>query len=147
MIKDNLKNAHKYYKLSPRIEAALKYLEANNLKEFPPDKYEIDGENIFMNVQEYETKVSNNIESHQKYIDIQYMVTGEENMGVTSLDNLEVTQKYNEENDLIFYKGTAPLLLVKEGEFVIFYPEDAHLPCQIVEESAKVKKVIVKVKK
>ncbi len=145
MIKDNLKNASKYYSLSPRMELAFKFLENNNLNNFKLGQHEIDGDNIYMNIQEYETKISDNLEAHRKYIDIQYMIKGEEKMGVCSLDNLIPTCEYDEEKDVIFYKGECDFELVKENDFIVFYPEDAHLPCQVVEAPKMVKKVVVKV--
>ena len=146
MIKDNLKNADKYYSLSSSIEKALKFLRSTDFSKYEKGSYEIDGRNLYMNVEEYTTRVSDNIEAHRKYIDIQYMINGEENMGVTTLDNLVVTQEYSDEKDVEFYKGEAPLTLVKENEFIIFYPTDAHLPCQVAEIPKPVKKVIVKIK-
>ena len=146
MIKDNLNNAAKYYNLSERIKIALEYLQENDLRFLDDGKYSIDGEDIYMNVQKYQTKVSDKLESHRKYIDIQYMVKGQENMGVTPINGLNVVEEYNEEKDIIFYNGACKKELVKENEFIIFYPEDAHLPCQIVDKPSIVKKVVVKIK-
>ena len=146
MIKDSIKNAKIYYNLSPKIEKALIFIENTDFSKYEKGSYEIDGRNLYMNVEEYTTRVSDNIEAHKKYIDIQYMIKGEENMGVTSLDNLVVTQEYSDERDVAFYKGEAPLTLVKENEFIIFYPTDAHLPCQVANEPKPVKKIIVKIK-
>ena len=146
MIKDNLKNAYKYYSLSPAIDKALQYLENNNLEEFSDGSYPIDGDDIYMNVQEYETKISNNIESHRKYIDIQFMIRGQENIGVCGLDDIVPSSEYDEKKDVIFYNGEASLELLNENEFVIFYPEDAHLPCQMIDVPKIVKKVVVKIK-
>jgi len=146
MIKDSIKNAYKYYNLSPSIERALKLIEITDFSKYEKGSYEIEGRDLFMNVEEYTTRVSSNIEAHRKYIDIQYMISGDENMGVTTLDNLIVTQEYSEERDVEFYSGNAPLTLVKENEFIIFYPPDAHLPCQVAGEPRDVKKVIVKIK-
>jgi len=146
MIKDNLNNAAKYYNLSERIEIALKYLQENDLRFLDDGKYSIDGEDIYMNVQEYETKISDKLESHRKYIDIQYMIKGQENMGVALINGLKVVEEYNKEKDIIFYNGACKKELVKENEFIIFYPEDAHLPCQIVDKPSIVKKVVVKIK-
>lgn len=145
MIKDSIKNAKYYYGLSPRIEQALKYLEANNLKDVPSGKYVIDGDDIFMNVQEYETKISDNIESHRKYIDIQFMITGAERFGFCALGDLKPTCEYSEETDLVFYEGKCDFCEAEEGDFLIFFPQDAHLPCQQINEPQKVKKVIIKI--
>ena len=146
MIKDSIKNASKYYNLSPSIEKALKFLENADFSQYSKGSYELDGRNLYMNIEEYTTRCSDNIEAHRKYIDIQFMISGEENMGVTTLDNLETTQDYSGIKDVEFFKGKAPLTLVKEGEFIIFYPSDAHLPCQLVDIPKPVKKVIMKIK-
>lgn len=146
MIKDNIKNAKKYYELSPSVKRALEFLEKTDFSKYEKGSYEIDGRNLYMNVEEYTTRKTSNIEAHKKYIDIQFMIRGEENMGVITLDNLVVTDEYSEEKDVAFYRGNAPLNLVKENEFIIFYPTDAHLPCQVVNEPKPVKKVIMKIK-
>jgi len=145
MITDNIKNAEKYYSLSKDIEKALIYLQNTDFTNLKAGRYYIDGDNMYVNVDEYETKTSDRIEAHRKYIDIQYIVTGEENMGVATLDNLTPVTEYNTEKDIIFYKGQADLHTVKEKDFIIFYPEDAHLPCQMIKNSEHVKKAVVKI--
>ena len=146
MIKDNLKNASKYYNLSPQIEMALKFLAANDLKNMEPKRYVIDGDNMYMNLEEYETKISSNVEAHRKYIDVQFVVKGQENIGVTTLDNLTPITDYDELKDIIFYNGDVQLTLMNEGDFMILYPEDAHLPCQVAKNKTLVKKAVVKIK-
>ena len=147
MIKDNIKNAEKYYKLSPSIEKAFEFLQKNDLLNMPAGRYEIEGNEIYVNLDEYETRVSSNIEAHQEYIDIQLLLSGEEYMGVSSLDNLTIIEPYNKEKDITFYNGDCEKILVRENEFIIFYPEDAHLPCQMVDMPRKNKKAVAKIKK
>ena len=147
MIKDDIKNAEKYYDLSPAIEKAFKFLKENDLLNMPAGRYEVDGNDIYVNLDEYETRVSSNVEAHREYIDIQYVLSGEEYMGVSNLDNLTVVEDYDAQRDIIFYNGEVEKVLVKTGEFVIFYPEDAHLPCQVVDIPRKVKKAVAKIKK
>ncbi|MCQ2958322.1 MAG: YhcH/YjgK/YiaL family protein [Candidatus Gastranaerophilales bacterium] len=146
MIKDTLDNAEKYFNLSPQIKSALLYLKNTDLKNIEIGRHYLDGDNMYVNVDEYETKISDNIEAHRKYIDIQYIISGEEQMGVSLLKNLTPITEYDEEKDIIFYNGKADLNLVKENEFIIFYPEDAHLPCQMIDKAKKVKKAVVKIK-
>lgn len=146
MIKDNIKNANIYYNLSPLMETAFKFLETTDFSQYEKGSYEIKGRDIYMNVEEYTTRVSSNVEAHKKYIDIQFMISGEENMGVASLDELTVSEEYDDQRDVAFYKGDVQKILVKENEFIVFFPTDAHLPCQVVDESRHVKKVIVKIK-
>ena len=145
MIKDTLINANKYYTLGSSIERGLKFLQENNLEDFSVGRYQID-ENIYVNIDEYETRISNNIEAHRQYIDIQYIIHGQECIGVTSLSNLKIIEEYNPEKDIIFYNGESNLIPIKKGEFMILYPNDAHLPCQILDKKTKIKKAVVKIK-
>ena len=78
MIIDSLKNAKLYYGLGERIEKGLKFLENTDLSEYKNGKYEIDGEKIYVSVQDYETKPlePGKCEPHRKYLDIQYIIQG-----------------------------------------------------------------------
>ena len=86
MIIDKIENAHLYKGLSKRIEKAFEYIRATDLKNIKPGKYEIDGENIFALISEYKTKSEQEgkLEAHRKYIDVQYVISGEEIDGICS---------------------------------------------------------------
>ena len=77
MIIDKLANAKFYYGVHPRIQKGLEFLIEHDLNSFAPGKYEIDGLNLFIIIEEYETKPKEQgrWESHLKYADIQYMVS------------------------------------------------------------------------
>jgi biofilm protein TabA len=147
MILDNIKNCKKYEALNRNFEKAFEFLKREDLGDLPVGKYEIDGENVFAMVQEYETKDLENAkyEAHRKYIDIQYLIEGTENMGYASMNKLEVASIYSEENDFMLLTGNPRLILLNEGEFFILFPEDAHMPGIFHKERKKVKKVVVKV--
>ena len=80
MIKDTLKNSEFYYGLGERFQKAFEYLKTTNLSEKENGKYEIDGENIYVSVQDYNTKPEEEgkFEAHKKYADIQFIVKGQE---------------------------------------------------------------------
>lgn len=148
MILDNIKNCKKYEQLNRNFEKAFQFLKREDLGSLAVGKYEIDGENIFAMVQEYETKDLENAkyEAHKKYIDIQYLIEGTENMGYVLIDDLEVSSIYSEENDFMLLTGKPRLILLNEREFFILFPEDAHMPGIFVKEKSKVRKVVVKVR-
>ena len=148
MILDNIKNYKKYESLNRNFEKAFEFLKRGDLGSLAIGKYEIDGENVFAMVQEYETKDLENAkyEAHKKYIDIQYLIKGTENMGYVSIDKLEVSSPYSEESDFMLFTGEPRLILLNEEEFFIFFPEDGHMPGIFVKEKSKVKKVVVKVR-
>lgn len=72
----------------------------------PLGKQELEGEHLFVSVDNYTTKYKNETryDSHRKYIDIQYIIEGKELMGLTTLDNVKITEPYNKEKDITFYK-------------------------------------------
>lgn len=87
-------------------------------------------------------------ESHQQYIDVQFILDGEEIIEVATSSLLEVSMPYSSEMDLIKYKDTenASRIVLKKGDVAIFYPEDAHMPCLKLAVSTNVIKTVVKVK-
>lgn len=148
MIFDQLKNAHLYFPLGERITKALQYLTNTDFTNVEPGTYEIDGENIFAIVQLYNTKPSSTTkwESHKKYIDIQYMVSGKEKIGFTDSKKVIVMKEYHPGNDISIYKGEGNFLTAVEGQFVIFFPTDIHMPQLALNIPHEVKKVVVKVR-
>ena len=146
MIKDNIKRAQRYYNLSENLEKGFEWIKNNDLKNMPDGRYKIDEFN-YANLQSYETKDDAPYEAHRDYIDIQFMVEGEELSGVTDYSNCSVTEKYNKEKDIEFLinNNKEEFYQIEEGEFFVFFPHDAHKPAIKVDVNKKVKKVIVKV--
>lgn len=148
MIFDQLRNSQLYFPLGERITKALQYLAQTDFTNVEPGSYEIDGEDIFAIVQLYNTKPSSSAkwEAHKKYIDIQYIVAGKEKMGFTNSKKVIVLQEYHPGNDISFYKGEGNFLTAVEGQFVIFFPTDIHMPQLALNIPHEVKKVVVKVR-
>jgi len=147
MIIDHIHNSQLYAKLGSRIAAAFKYLAETDFSMIAPGKYVVDGNNIYAIVQQYETKPANEgkWEAHRKYIDIQYIVSGEEQMGYAHINSLRVSETYNEEKDCLFLEGSGSMLHCKSGMFVLFAPDDAHMPCLADGAPSMVRKVVMKV--
>ncbi len=146
MILDTLENYQLYNAINERIAKGFDFLRTTDLDSLSSGKHDIDGDTIFALVQEYQTKPLNEckLESHKKYIDIQYVIRGEEMMGVTTQNNQKIIE-INEEKDYTFYEGNTSLVLVSKGMFTIFFPDDLHQPCVQIESDAEVKKVVIKV--
>ena len=148
MIIDKIENAHLYEDLGERISKSFDYIEATNLKTLSAGKYPIDGENIFALVSEYKTKPESEgkLEAHKKYIDVQYVISGEELMGYVPLGGQRILEQYKEENDIVFFTGDKSFTKVSAGMFAIFFPEDVHMPGICVEKKSKIKKLVIKVR-
>ena len=149
MIIDRLENALIYSALHKKIGAAFHYLQTTDLALIAPGRYEIEGNDLFAIVQEYDTMDSagEQMESHKKYFDVQYMIHGEELVGHAILNGHTIAKEYDLENDFMLY-ADAPSFFSKmaAGTFMVFFPHDLHMPCIKQHEPERVKKVVVKVK-
>ncbi|NLX04980.1 MAG: DUF386 domain-containing protein [Phycisphaerae bacterium] len=147
MIIDRIDNASLYYGLMTRIGAGLRWLQKTNLETIQPGKHNIDGANLYAVVAEYQTKpVAQGFwEAHRRYIDIQYVADGVERIGYANLDDLREVEPYDEEKDFLKLQGAGDLFVVRPRTFVIFGPQDAHMPGISVDEPQAVRKVVVKV--
>lgn len=147
MIKDKLENAQIYYGLSKDLEIGLKWLENSDLTNLSDGRYNI-SDRIYANIQTYETKEDALYEAHRNYIDIQYIVKGEEKIGVTNYNNCETATPYDKEKDIEFLNNMSSeqYIPLYAGEFMLLYPQDAHKPSIRLHKKSNVKKVVVKVK-
>jgi YhcH/YjgK/YiaL family protein len=149
MIADILKNRDLYTAISPRLKTALEYIAKTDFSTMEPGRYELDGANLFVLVQAYDSlvKEQGKWECHRKYIDIQYIAEGIEQIGFTNIDDMKVTTEYNPEKDVAFLSGDGDYVTLKKGSYGIFFPEDAHQPKIAPGDiPAAVKKVVIKVK-
>ena len=149
MIIDTFNNLSRYTGINERIAKAITYLHTTDFSLIKAGKYIIEGENLFAMVQEYETlDVANEqMEAHKKYIDIQYMIRGEELIGLALMKDQNISKPYDEDTDFMLFNNE-PSFFAKlaEGTFMIFFPTDLHMPCIKTEQSIVVKKVVIKVR-
>ena len=149
MIFDRLSNSKQYEKLNEKFKIGFDFLKNNNLKEMKDGRYDI-AEGVFANVQSLVTKnkTVKKWEAHKDYIDIQYVIKGQECMGYGILEDFKkVVIPYDKEKDIEFLDGEKfNYIDVNENDFVIFYPNDVHAPMLSVKEDVEIKKVIVKIK-
>lgn len=148
MILDKIENANLYKGIHAGISKALEYLKNTNLSNLATGRYDLEDDTFFVMVYEYETKKveGNLLESHIKYIDVQYIAEGIEQIGITTLVNQKPTKLYAAADDYMLYKEPYNLITLNKGMFAIFFPDDMHLPGIKFGDKSKVKKIVVKVK-
>ena len=138
-----------YYHSNPRHwNQAFQFLKSADLKALPVGKQELEGEHLFVSVAEYYGKQKEEAfyESHKKYIDIQYVIQGEEIIGLTTLDKVEVKDPYDAEKDIAFYNYEGGnYLKATPDKFFLFFPDDVHRPSLTTGDSVLVKKIVVKI--
>ena len=118
MIIEQLENATQYYGLGGRIEAALRYLQDTDFRQIDPERYAIDGDQVYAMVQEYDSKpkAEGFWEAHRKYLDVQYVAAGVEHMGYAAAATLQAGP-YEEDKDFIKMEGDVEFFLLREGYF------------------------------
>lgn len=151
MICENIKNAKDYSKVNVNLGKAFDFLKKTDLTKLEVGNYEIDGKNVFAFVQEYTTEPEGDRrwEAHKKYIDIQYIIEGQEIMCYAPAETLEITEDNFEEKDVAFFKNVehSSKLELTNGDYAVFFPEDGHKPGCALDKPSKVKKIVVKVAK
>jgi len=131
MIRDNIRNRETYF-CFPLFEKAFRFLET--LTESTPDgTYELDGKNLFAMVQSGDTsaEMPDKLEAHRKYIDIQFLISGEEKLLYAENDgSMEIHTPYHPEIEAEFLKispeNPPSEMILKPGDFAVFFPQDAH---------------------
>lgn len=141
-------NANDY--LSERFRTAYEFLSRPDLAELPLGRNEIDGEDVYANVLEYDTvpAAEKELEAHHDYYDVQFVVRGEELLQYAPCDGLATVQAHDEHDDFCLLKTPEPVssIALHAGELAIFAPEDAHKPGCTLSKPAHVRKIVVKVR-
>ncbi len=148
MIIDTLANADLYAGLGARFQTAFRWLRETDLAGVEKGKHSIEGNRIFAIVNEYDTIPADGeqMESHRKHIDVQYIVSGEELVGHDMLRGQQVSRPYDDNDDFMLY-ADRPSFYTKlsQGDFAIFWPTDLHMPNLISGKSAPVRKIVIKI--
>ncbi|MBQ6516634.1 YhcH/YjgK/YiaL family protein, partial [bacterium] len=140
------KNLNNFKNLFFESESIFNFISDENLKNISDGKYRILNEDIYANVQTYQTKEKGLFEAHRQYIDLQFIVSGEEKIGVADIKNCKTITAYDKEKDVEFLDAeNFDDIIMKENDFLILYPEDAHRPCITIDNPTTVKKVVVKI--
>jgi len=118
--------------------------------ELPDGKHEIDGSKVYVNLSHITTKPLEEgvFEAHRKYADIQIVLEGAEQIGITQYPELDVKTPYSEPKDVVFYEPRTPEyseVAMRPGYFVLLLPQDIHMPCLAVKDPQPVRKAVVKV--
>lgn len=150
MIIDQLSRHPRYTPLDSGIARALEFLRTTDVAQLPDGRHEIDGDRVFAIVNRYQSKLPAEAvwESHQRHIDVQYVVDGRERIGFVPLETAPaIVTPYNAERDVVFYEPGVDTVLLSAGQFAVLYPEDIHAPGLTVDGRTPeaVLKVVVKV--
>ncbi|MBF0484879.1 MAG: YhcH/YjgK/YiaL family protein [Candidatus Omnitrophica bacterium] len=148
MILDDINFLRQYH--LPMTEQILSFLKKNNPLDFTVKEIEIQGRDLFVRPSEYLTKAPSELrfETHRIYADVQYVVQGVEMMQLAK-NNLSSLTDYDTTGDCQFFQasGVVSDIVVSQGQFIVFFPGEAHRPCCYYDGNpASVKKLVFKIR-
>ena len=147
MIVDKIENLKLYIPYNKKLAVVCDYLEKTDISTIE-GKFEIgEGVRVIVNAFTPKEPEAARWETHIKYIDLQYLIEGDETMGYLHIDEMEDAE-YNEEKDISYPvpKADADMTLIplKAGHFAFLEPRDAHRPSAKLHATAS-KKLIFKI--
>ena len=129
MILDSIKNIENYKRLNSDVGRALEIIRSTNFDDLEDRTYLIDGFDFRFFITSYQTQDTNDKpEAHRDFIDIQYIISGKEQIGIAQLEDMTEEVEANPQKDVWFYHGPMDYISVAEGMFAVFFPNDAHAP-------------------
>jgi biofilm protein TabA len=151
VIVDTLERAELYQSAHREFPAAFNFLTSGAIRTLTPGRHAIDGDRLIAILQDYQTKLAADCvwESHRRYVDVQYVIEGVEQMGYAPLGAMKIRTPYNPDTDAAFYEppttGVATTATIHAGMFAIFFPHDVHQPGVMLASPAAVRKIVLKV--
>lgn len=136
---------NRYAPLIPGLEEAMQAVA--ELTDWTPRTIPLSGGNKILVQQAVTRSVADGkIEAHRNYLDIQYIVEGEETMGWAPLNTLTPKDAFNTEKDVGFYTGSVDFVRIGAGHCYVVFPEDAHMPGVYLDQPCNIRKLVLKLK-
>jgi len=150
MIVTDLAHRDHQVPLTPSLRKALDFLGRPDIAGLPDGRTEIDGDRVFALVQRYETVAIDvpKFEYHCKYIDVQFIASGQEVIGWAPAASMKVSDEYDPARDICFglvAPGTWTPVHLQAGQLAVLWPDDAHAPKGAAGSPARVMKIVIKV--
>lgn len=134
--------------LSGKLKECIDYAHTHPLAQLEPGSYPIHGDDLFVNIVTYETTEAENRfwEAHRTYLDLHLMLDGEERIDLNFLDNMEI-KPYVAKDDFVPAAGIKKCSVVLTvGDFLVCFPEDAHMTGIHNGQPGTIKKAIFKIR-
>jgi len=150
MIVTDLQLIERQLPMTPQMQQAVEFLRRTDLLDLPDGNVPIDGKRVFAILQRYRTARLDapQFEYHRKYIDLQYILAGEEIIGWAPAAGMTPSFSYDEGQDICFglmEQGKWSPLRLLAGQLAVLWPEDGHAPRLATEQVCLVRKIVVKV--
>lgn len=146
MILDTLARADRYLPLHPLFARAFEFLRGTDLSSLSPGRHSVQGEQIFAIVEACagRTRTEAKLECHRRFIDIQLVLEGVDEMGWKPLaECIDPATDYDESRDIRFFNDAPSSWIATPAKsFCLFFPDDTHAP---LVSTGLIRKVVVKI--
>ena len=139
------KDLGRYAPIIPGLEEAMKVVA--EMDDLTPRTVALsDGNKILVQAGPTKPWEGAELEAHRDYLDIQYIVKGQEVVGWAPVETLTLSGEFNTAKDKGMYSGLNDTMLIREGYCYVVYPEDAHAPGKHIDQPGEFVKLVVKLK-
>ena len=124
------------------------FIKNNDLKQIPLGITHL-SDDVYFNMQEYTSRDLGEmiLETHRKYIDLQYVISGRELIGSGCLADAKNVTAYDDATDFAGHKMPIfPFYIADPDYFFVFFPDQPHLPGVLAGVAMPIRKVVFKVK-
>lgn len=137
-------------RLPAAIETALEFLRTTDFRTLQPGVVEIDGRTVFAQILDLTTRPreQQKPEVHRRYLDIQFLAWGEEEIGIAiDRGNNVIQEELLAQRDIIYYQDSENESFTEmiPGSYAIFFPQDVHRPACNKHRATAIRKIVVKV--
>ena len=148
MIFGNKNQLNEFSFIEEKLKQCFEYANTHDLSKFENGCYEIDGKDCFVNIVEYTTTTPEERfwESHKVYLDVHMVFRGSEQIDLNFVQNMREIE-WKESEDMLLLEGEKNAsVILRDGDFLILYPQDAHRTSVAVDAAEKIKKAVFKVR-
>lgn len=140
----NIRDCSKYSSRHPLFNKIFEFIKNTDFDKLPEGRTDIEGDKLFVNHIRTNGKDNGAMEMHRDYIDLHFLISGEETIGIKRTENvISYSKIYDKESDCaLTEEGPDEYIRLIPGQMAIIYPDYAHLPAL---SSGPIHKIIAKI--
>lgn len=148
MIYGKLSELAQYRGISKFLDKSFDFLRSADLSGLPLGKTEIEGEDVYCNHFTYTTaglSPDSLFEAHIRYLDLHIVLSGRERVGITPIEALDEAEARISEDSILYHGTPKNTLVLEEGQFLLLFPGEGHLPKLTAETPSNIDKLVFKI--
>ena len=133
----------RYAAVIPGLEEAIKIIDAHDPKEY--GTFPLPNGRFMVGMHTSRSAEGEQAEAHRRFLDIQYVLSGQDVVGWNSINHMTPAGEFNVEGDIGFFDGEVEMIRIPAGYCYVVFPEDAHLPDCHIDQPMDFLKYVIKI--